>query len=106
MIRLLNVLTNWFPAWVLGLCAAALVRPAWFTWFSGQSIVVGLAVIMLGMGITLSVADFRRVLTMPRAVAVGVLCQYSIMPLLVLGLARLLGYDEWIRRTISTEVGM
>jgi BASS family bile acid:Na+ symporter len=89
MIRLLNVLTNWFPAWVLGLCAAALVRPAWFTWFSGQSIVVGLAVIMLGMGITLSVEDFRQVLTMPRAVAVGVLCQYSIMPLLGFGLARL-----------------
>lgn len=89
MIRLLNFLTNWFPAWVLVLCAAALVQPHWFTWFSGQIIVIGLAVIMLGMGITLSLQDFRRVLTMPRAVAVGVGCQYLIMPLLGFGIARL-----------------
>ena len=48
MIRLLNFLTNWFPAWVAVLCGTALVRPAWFTWFSGEIIVAGLAVIMLG----------------------------------------------------------
>lgn len=89
MVRALNILTNWFPAWVLALCAAALVRPDWFTWFQGQLIVIGLAVIMLGMGITLSVEDFKRVLTMPRAVAVGVGCQYLIMPLLGFGIARL-----------------
>ena len=89
MIRLLNFLTNWFPAWVLVLCAGALVQPHWFTWFSGQIIVIGLAVIMLGMGITLSVEDFKRVLTMPRAVAVGVGCQYLIMPFLGFGIARL-----------------
>jgi len=89
MIRLLNLLTNWFPAWVVVLCGAALVRPGWFTWFSGEIIVAGLAVIMLGMGITLSVDDFKRVLTLPRAVAVGVGCQYLIMPLVGFGVARL-----------------
>jgi len=89
MTRLLNLLINWFPAWVLVLCGAALARPHWFTWFSGQFIVIGLAVIMLGMGITLSVQDFKRVLTLPRAVAVGVGCQYLIMPFLGFGIARL-----------------
>lgn len=89
MTRLLNSLTNWFPAWVLALCTVALVQPHWFTWFKGQLIVIGLAVIMLGMGITLSVQDFKRVLTMPRAVALGVACQYLIMPFLGFGIARL-----------------
>jgi BASS family bile acid:Na+ symporter len=89
MIRFLNLLTNWFPAWVLVLCVAALIQPAWFTWFRGQLIVIGLAIIMLGMGITLSFQDFRRVLSMPRAVAIGVGCQYLIMPFLGFGIARL-----------------
>src|ERR1051326_6548546 len=37
---------------------------------------------MLGMGITLSVDDFRAVLKMPKAVAMGFVAQYTIMPLL------------------------
>ncbi|MBI2949243.1 MAG: bile acid:sodium symporter family protein [Verrucomicrobia bacterium] len=51
-----------------------------FTWFTGQAIVWGLAVIMLGMGITLSFDDFKGVLKMPRAIAVGYAAQYMIMP--------------------------
>ena len=71
MIRILSVLTSLFPLWVVLGGVLALVEPKWFTWFRGPFIVWGLAVIMLGMGITLSVADFKRVLTMPRAVATG-----------------------------------
>jgi BASS family bile acid:Na+ symporter len=66
-----------------------LAHPTWFTWFKGDLIVAGLAVIMLGMGVTLSVDDFRRVLAMPRAIAIGVACQYLIMPVLGFGVARL-----------------
>jgi BASS family bile acid:Na+ symporter len=82
MLRLIEAATNLFPLWVVAAGAAALVEPAWFTWFSGPWIVWGLAVIMLGMGITLSIDDFRRVVVMPRAVAAGVTAQYVIMPLL------------------------
>jgi BASS family bile acid:Na+ symporter len=89
MTRLLNLLTTGFPIWVLVLCGTALVQPAWFTWFKGDLIVGGLAVIMLGMGITLSVEDFKRFLKLPRAVGTGLLAQYLIMPLLGLGVARL-----------------
>lgn len=85
--RLFARITNLFPVWVLLGGASALVEPRLFTWFRGQHIVWGLAVIMLGMGITLTVDDFRRVLRMPRAIAVGFLAQYSIMPLLGWGIA-------------------
>lgn len=37
-------------------------------------------IIMFGMGTTLSLKDFARVMQMPKGVAVGVVCQYSIMP--------------------------
>lgn len=77
--RLLTLFTNLFPLWVLLAGVAALIQPPLFTWFA-PFIVPGLAVIMLGMGITLSIDDFRAVLKMPRAVAMGFIAQYTIMP--------------------------
>jgi bile acid:Na+ symporter, BASS family len=76
----LNIATNLFPVWVLAAGVLALFQPALFTWFSGPWIVWGLAVIMLGMGMTLSIDDFRDVLKMPRTVAIGFIAQYTIMP--------------------------
>jgi len=86
-------LTNLFPVWVLLGSAAAVVYPPAFTWFSGPFIVWGLAVIMLGMGITLTTNDFAQVLRTPRPVFLGVIGQFTIMPLVGWSLARLLALD-------------
>lgn len=87
--RILGWMTNAFPLWVLVCCGLALIEPAWFTWFSGSWIVGGLAVIMLGMGVTLTIEDFKAARTMPRPVVIGLVGQYTIMPLLgwTLGMA-------------------
>ena len=90
MRRLLLASADWFPAWVLGGALLALWKPALFTWFSGPWIVWGLAVVMLGMGITLNVADFASVMRIPRTVALGFVAQYTIMPLLGWSVAKLL----------------
>ena len=90
MRRLLLDAANWFPAWVLGAALLALWHPPLFAWFSGPWIVWGLAVVMLGMGLTLSVEDFAAVVRMPRAVALGFAAQYTIMPLLGWSVAKLL----------------
>lgn len=90
MAKILNVLANAFPLWVLSCSSLALARPEWFAWFRGSMIVWGLAVIMLGMGITLTVDDFRRVLRTPWSVGAGFVAQYTIMPLLGFCIARLL----------------
>jgi bile acid:Na+ symporter, BASS family len=82
LMRPLTLLTNLFPVWVLLAGILALVHPPLFTWFSGPYIVWGLAIIMLGMGVTLSLGDFKAVLKMPKAVAVGFAGQYTIMPFL------------------------
>jgi len=82
--------TNLFPIWVLTGGALALVQPPWFTWFGGEAITWGLAVIMLGMGLTLSVEDFKRVPKMPRAAGIGFAAHYAIMPFLGWSLAHLL----------------
>jgi BASS family bile acid:Na+ symporter len=80
--RYLNLLANLFPLWVITCSGLALIHPAWFTWFTGPMIVWGLAIIMIGMGITLSFDDFRRVARMPRQVAIGVIAHFTIMPML------------------------
>ena len=93
MTRLLGFLTNAFPLWVLIGGVWAIIQPAWFTWFSGPWIVWGLAVIMLGMGLTLSIDDFKRVLVMLRPVALGFVAQFLFMPLLGWSISRLLHLD-------------
>ncbi|WP_428385301.1 bile acid:sodium symporter family protein [Nevskia ramosa] len=47
---------------------------------------IALAVIMLGLGLSLTTADFRRVLTQPRAVAVALVVQVLILPAIAFGL--------------------
>ncbi|MBM3778797.1 MAG: bile acid:sodium symporter family protein [Acidimicrobiia bacterium] len=74
-------LTNAFPLWVLLATVAALVEPSLFTWFTGPLITIGLGVAMLGMGLTLELADFTRVRTLGGLVGLGVLLQYTVMPL-------------------------
>ena len=91
--KLLDTLANAFPVWVLVACGLALVRPELFIWFRGNAIVVGLAVIMLGMGLTLSIDDFRRVASRPGAVVAGFVGQFLIMPLAGWGVATLLELD-------------
>jgi bile acid:Na+ symporter, BASS family len=77
-----HLLTTAFPLWVLLASLLALVRPELFTWFSGPLITFGLAVIMLGMGLTLDPEDFRRIGRHGRVIAAGVTLQYTVMPAL------------------------
>ncbi|XXY46354.1 bile acid:sodium symporter family protein [Sorangium sp. So ce269] len=46
-----------------------------------------LAGLMLGLGLSLTFDDFRRVLAYPRAVGVGLLCQIVLLPLACIGIA-------------------
>jgi len=48
---------------------------------------IALAVIMLGMGLSLTLADFRRVMRAPKAFAVGIACQLLLLPAVGFGLA-------------------
>ena len=89
----LSAATSWrfrslaFTLWVLAFGASAWFAPWLYTWSllgwePKHAIVPLVQVIMFGMGVTLTFEDFGRVLKMPRAVLIGVVCQYSIMPLL------------------------
>lgn len=49
---------------------------------------LALGVIMLGLGLSLTLADFRRVVVYPRAVFIGLACQMLILPAVCFGIAR------------------
>jgi len=54
---------------------------------------LGLAVIMVSLGLTLTTGDFRRVLIAPRGVAIGLTNLLLISPFLAFGAAELFGLD-------------
>ncbi len=46
-----------------------------------------LAIIMLGLGLTLTIDDFKRVITFPKAIIIGLFCQMILLPILCFYLA-------------------
>ncbi|MEK3888695.1 bile acid:sodium symporter family protein [Bacillus sp. FSL K6-3431] len=77
---------NTFAVWVLLFAALAFFIPGGFTWISPY-ISILLGIIMFGMGMTLSLDDFKEVFKHPKKVAIGVVAQFTIMPLIAFGLA-------------------
>jgi len=79
---------NTFAIWVILFSVLAFLRPSGFAWISPYvSLLLG--IIMFGMGLSLSLDDFKRVVKAPRTVLIGVIAQYTIMPLLAFALAML-----------------
>ena len=72
---------------VLLVAAIALFLPSSFLWVDTWAINPMLGVIMFGMGLTLSPQDFRIVFSRPKDIIIGCLAQFTVMPLLALGLS-------------------
>jgi BASS family bile acid:Na+ symporter len=89
-----------FTLSVFGFVAASMFYPqAFMTWGGydlGKLIVPLIQIIMFGMGTTLSVADFTRVLKMPWPVFIGFFLQFTIMPLVGFMLAKAFGFSNEI----------
>ena len=70
--------------------SASLYYPGLFTEIGGfnlkKLIVPLLMIIMFGMGTAMSINDFYGVIKMPKGVLIGVICQFTIMPFVGLGL--------------------
>mmetsp|Transcript_17307 Transcript_17307/g.16649 ORF Transcript_17307/g.16649 Transcript_17307/m.16649 type:complete len:415 (-) Transcript_17307:10-1254(-) len=80
ILSFLDKITNLFPLWVLSASILGYFKPSLFTWFSPY-ITAALAVTMIGMGMTLTISDFKRVIETPQYVLIGFLAQYTVMPL-------------------------
>lgn len=80
---------------ILAAVSASLYYPAVFTSFGDFQyktlIVPLLMIIMFGMGTSMNVSDFARVIKMPKGVFIGLLCQFTIMPIVGFTLATMSG---------------
>lgn len=70
-----------FPLWLLLCTAWAFYQPSVFEWVTSDIISIALGIIMLMMGLTLNAGDFTAVLKMPSWIIIGLVLQYTIMPL-------------------------
>jgi BASS family bile acid:Na+ symporter len=98
---MIHRLTNLFALWTILGTAWAWFVPEHFLWVVdgrfrplGQPLVsVMLGLIMLGMGLTLSFDDFKRITKIPKCVGAGVALQFTVMPLAGISLAMLFGLE-------------
>lgn len=93
MQQLLSRFTNLYPVWLVGAAVVSLLRPATFAWFTGPWITWAIGTVMLGMGFTLAIDDFKRLARAPGALALGFIAHYTIMPLTGWALGEVLGLE-------------
>lgn len=94
-----KLISKYFGLIVIIFMIIAFISPSVFNWvtsdFMGQSVInILLGVIMFGMGMTLSIDDFKLVLERPIDVLKGTALQFLIMPLLAFGLSKIFGLEQ------------
>lgn len=77
-----------FALWVVLFAGIAMCVPEVFIWLKSY-ITWMLGIIMFGMGMTMTLADFKGVLQSPKAVCIGVIAQFVLMPSLAYLLCQL-----------------
>ena len=80
--------TNTFLFWMLLAAIIGFVFPAQLATVS-QFVPYLLGIVMLGMGLTIDPKDFKIIFQAPRAVIIGVILQYTIMPITAFAIAKI-----------------
>lgn len=89
-----DFLTTLFPVWTVLAALVALVKPATFSFMSTNQFTAALSLLMFSMGITMTIEDFKRVLSRPGPVGVGFLACYVMMPCLAYALGKIFGLSD------------
>ncbi|MGV3244659.1 bile acid:sodium symporter family protein [Staphylococcus sp. 11261D007BR] len=87
LVKVSQFASKTFVLWMLVVSVFAFLVPSTFVSF-GPFIPYLLGVVMLGMGLTIRLEDFKLILKQPKPVVIGVVLQYTIMPLLAFGIAK------------------
>jgi len=91
-----------FTAWIIAAVTAAMTYPsAFLKWgdFDLRNkwlILFVVQAVMFGMGTQMTLKDFAGLSKMPRGVLVGILCHFSVMPLVGFGLTKVFRFPDEI----------
>ena len=88
LLKISQMIQKTFAIWVVLFSALALYSPDIFIWLKAY-IPWMLGIIMFGMGMTMTLSDFKSVLHSPKAVFIGVAAQFIVMPTLAFLLCKL-----------------
>ena len=88
-----------FTAWIIVAVTAAMIFPGAFKQYYGVNlrekwlILLVVQAVMFGMGTQMSLKDFAGIAKSPRGVAVGIVCHFSVMPLVGLALTKVFHFE-------------
>lgn len=89
-----------YTIWIFAAVTVSMNYPDYFRQVGDfdlkKMIVPLLQIIMFGMGSQLSVRNFADVIRMPRGVIIGIICQFTIMPIIGFSIARSFGFPAEI----------
>ena len=89
-----------FTVMIFAAVSLAMYYPSHFTHIGdfklSRLILPLLQLIMFGMGTELSIREFKTVISMPRGILVGVICHYTLMPLISFTLAAIFHFPNEI----------
>ena len=92
MKKIIDWFINLYAVWIVLAFAIGFFAPEAFLWFTrGSWMTWAMALVMLGMGLTLKIEDFSSLFRTPRVVLIAAISQYTIMPLTGWLIATLIG---------------
>ena len=89
--KILSFLVRETPWFVLLAAVLAYFTPDLFSFVHGDTQTVILGLIMLTMGMTLTVKDFKILASRPQDILIGTVAQYTLMPLIAFTISKALG---------------
>lgn len=89
-----------YTIWIFAAVTVSMNYPQFFRQVGDfdlkKTIVPLLQIIMFGMGSQLSIKNFADVIRMPRGVIIGIVCQFTIMPIVGVSIAKVFGFPPEI----------
>jgi BASS family bile acid:Na+ symporter len=95
-------LTQWFTLIVIIWAVFNYFVPQSSVWAKSDTEYL-LGVVLFGMGLTLSLDDFARIIKQPLMVIIGTVAHYLIMPLIAVLLCWFLGFPDHSRLALSSS---
>lgn len=97
MLKFLQIVSHWLASYtsifIIAVALFAFIVPQTFSWVVGYTQTAILGIIMLTMGLTLSISDFKILVSRPLDIFIGACAQYTIMPLVAYVLTYIFGLD-------------
>ncbi len=91
-----------FTAWILAVVALAMIYPQNVLHFAGLdmknkwAMLIAIQLVMFGMGVHMTLKDFAGVAKSPRGVFIGIVCHFTVMPLVGLALTKIFSFPPEI----------